>query len=173
MATKSVHHVVKRPGRNVDDPEIEIPVAEDLVTMPGTPLRERDVSYYSREHPLEAHFVENSADREWLWMVYSEEFASWRRAHEEREDPLVKAAEASGNVKLTATADPNRNSTEDILGKARALGFSEVGFTGYDRRYTYGSKKRWVKFPHAICLALEQDYVPTQSIPSEEVEHAQ
>ena len=62
--------------------------------------------------------------------------------------------------------------TTDIREKARALGFGEVGFTRYDRRYTYQSKKSWVKFNHAICLALEQDYSQTQSIPSLEAEFA-
>ena len=66
-AMKKVHHVVRRPGNRLGDPDIEIPVAEDLVTEPGAPVREGDVSFYSREDPLEAHFVENSADREWLW----------------------------------------------------------------------------------------------------------
>ena len=172
MVPKAVNHVVKRPGRNNGDPDVEIPVAEDLVTMPGIPLREGDVSYYGREHPLEAHFIENSADREWLWMVYSEEFASWRKAYEERHGPLLEAAERSGSVEPTATPNPNKDATGAIRGKARELGFNEVGFTEYDRRYTYVNRKRWVKFPHAICLALEQDYVPTQTIPSEESEHA-
>jgi len=52
------------------DPDIEIPVAEDLITVPGSPVREGDISVYNREYPLEAHFVENSADREWLWSQY-------------------------------------------------------------------------------------------------------
>ncbi|MEE8046879.1 MAG: reductive dehalogenase domain-containing protein, partial [Dehalococcoidia bacterium] len=52
------------------------------------------------------------------------------------------------------------------------LGFGEVGFTRYDRRYTYASKKKWVKFENAICLALEQDYDQTQTIPSLEAEYA-
>jgi NAD-dependent dihydropyrimidine dehydrogenase PreA subunit len=47
-----------------------------------------------------------------------------------------------------------------------------VGFTKYDRRYTYTSKKRWAKFEHVICLALEQDYVQTQSLPSMDAEFA-
>ena len=59
---KKVHHVVRRPGNRLGDPDIEIPVAEDLLTEPGAPVREGDVSFYSREDPLEAHFVENSAD---------------------------------------------------------------------------------------------------------------
>ena len=169
---KAVSHVVRRPGRKHRDTDVEIPVAEDLATVPGAPLREDDLSFYSREFPLEAHFVENSADREWLWTVYSEEFAEWRRGHEEREKPFLDAAEVSGDLEPTGPPASDGDLTEVIRLKARELGFGEVGFTRYDRRYTYAGRKRWVKYPAAICLALEQDYAPTQTIPSEESEHA-
>ena len=96
-AVKKVHHVVRRPGNRLGDPDIEIPVAEDLVTEPGAPVREGDVSFYSREDPLEAHFVENSADREWLWSQYTESFTQWRIDHEKRDTPLVAAAAVSGD----------------------------------------------------------------------------
>ncbi len=51
MAKKQVSHYVKRPGRNHGDPDVVIPVAEDLVSVPGIPVREVDVSYFSREIP--------------------------------------------------------------------------------------------------------------------------
>ena len=74
---------------------------------------------------------------------------------------------------IEPTAPPvGRDITEEIRTKARELGFGEVGFTRYDRHYTYASKKRWAKFDHAICLALEQDYAQTQTIPSLEAEFA-
>ena len=42
-----------------------------------------------------------------------------------------------------------------------------MGITKYDHHYTYESKKSWVKkYAHAICLAYEQSYESTQSIPS-------
>ena len=34
---KEVHHSVKRPGLRPGDPDVEIPVAEDLATVPGHP----------------------------------------------------------------------------------------------------------------------------------------
>ena len=37
---------------------------------------------------------------------------------------------------------------EKIRVKARELGFGEVGFTRYDRRYTFKVKKGWVKFEY-------------------------
>jgi len=169
---KAVHHVVTRPGKHLGDAEIDIPVAEDLVTEPGTPTREIDVSFYSRQEPLEAHFVRNSADREWLWSQYTEAFAEWRVAHEKKDQPLIDAAAVSGDIEPTGEPDPAIDMTDAIYQKARELGFMECGFTKYDRRYTYASKKRWVKFPNAICLAYEQEYERTQTLPSEESEHA-
>ena len=50
------------------------------------------------------------------------------------------------------------------------LGFSEVGISRYDLRYVYKSKRSWVKYQHAVCLAYEQEYGPTQSAPSLEAE---
>ena len=62
--SKRVSHVVKRPGRAPGDADIEIPVAEDLVTVPGVPKRDADVAFYSREYPLQSHSIEKAADRE-------------------------------------------------------------------------------------------------------------
>ena len=52
MSKKSVSHIVTRSGRKHGDPEVAIPVAEDLQTVPGIPNRERDVSFFSREYPI-------------------------------------------------------------------------------------------------------------------------
>jgi ferredoxin len=113
-----------------------------------------------------------AADREWVWTVYTEELVEYRHYHEEVGRPLISAAAASGNLQPTGTPNPEVDITASIRQKARELGFGEVGFTKFDKRYTYTGKRRWVKFPHAICLALEQDYVQTQSLPSMEAEYA-
>ena len=76
------------------------------------------------------------------------------------------------NWNRRARRTPQLNVTEAIRSKAREIGFNEVGFTKHDKRFTYTRKKRWIRFPHAICLALEQDYVQTQSIPSMDAEYA-
>ena len=169
---KAVHHVVKRPGRTLDELDVEIPVAEDLATVPGIPQREEDVAFYTRVYPLETQNIEKAADREWVWTVYSEEIFKYRKEHDERNEPLVHAASYSGELEPTAEPVAGKNITEDVRQKARELGFGEVGFTRYNRRYTYVSKKRWVKYEHAICIALEQDYTQTQTIPSLEAEFA-
>ena len=42
---KKVNHVVKRPGHKIGDADVEIPIAADLVSVPGSPTREHDVSF--------------------------------------------------------------------------------------------------------------------------------
>jgi ferredoxin len=135
-------------------------------------MRDSDLSFYSRVYPIEGQNIEKAADRRWVWTVYSEEMAQYRKYHDEVSEPLIHAAAVSGDLEPTATPVAGKNVTEDIRLKARELGFGEVGFTKYDRRHTYISKRRWAKFEHAICLALEQDYVQTQSLPSMDAEFA-
>ena len=86
---KPVNHVVKRPGRVPGDTDIEIPVAEDLVTVPGVPKRDADVAFYSREYPLQNQNVEKSADRDWAWTVYTDEFTKYRKEHGVEQRPVA------------------------------------------------------------------------------------
>ena len=169
---KAVHHVVTRPGLHLGEPDVEIPVAEDLITVPGNPTREEDVAFYSREYPPETQNIEKAADREWAWTIYTPEVLEYRKKHDEVNEPIVAAAVNTADIEPTGEPDPGRDFSEDVRKKAREFGFGEVGFTRYDRRYTFASKKRWAKFTHVICLALEQDYAQTQSIPSLEAEYA-
>ncbi len=170
--SKQVSHSIKRPGRVRGDPDVEIPVAEDLATVPGIPLRQVDVSFYSRIEPLESQNVEKGADRDWVWTVYEDDVAEYIKGHDERMKPFIETALVSGDVEPTGATEDGEDLTDDIRLAARELGFGEVGFTRFDRRYVYESKRRWVKYPHAICLALEQDYDQTQSLPSLEAEYA-
>ncbi len=169
--TKTVNHVVTRPGRKHGDEDVQIPVAQDLSTVPGIRQRDADVSFYSRVYPQETQNIEKAADRQWVWSVYSEETLKHRKRHDELNEPLVDAAAVSGDLEPTGTPT-GVDITDAIRLKARELGFGEVGFTKFDRRYTYTGKKRWVKYEHAICLALEQDYIQTQSLPSMDAEFA-
>src|SRR2546425_8199916 len=61
MAKKKVSHYVTRPGKHLGDPPVTIPVAEDLVSVPGIPTREGDVAFFAREDPLENMAVAESA----------------------------------------------------------------------------------------------------------------
>jgi len=169
---KSISHVVKRPGRLHGFDEVEIPVADDLATVPGIPQREEDVAFYSRIYPIESQNIEKAADREWVWTVYTEEVLKYRERHDEVNKPLVDASLVTGEIEPTTKPKNETDLTEAIRLKGRELGFGEVGFAKFDHKYAYASKKSWVKFEHTICLALEQDYYQTQTIPSLEAEFA-
>jgi len=108
MTTKKVKNVVRRPGRIHGDPDVEIPVPEDLATLPGIPKRENDVAFYSRTYPLESQNIEKVADREWVWTVYTEDVLKYRKEHDERNEPLVNAALVSGDIEPTGEAEPGK-----------------------------------------------------------------
>lgn len=171
MPAKTVHHVVTHRGRVHGDADVQIPVADALATGPGTRMREADVSFYSRVYPEETQNIVKAADRRWVWTVYHDEMKIYRQRHDDINEPLVEAAAVSGDLEPTGTPT-GEDVTEMIRVKAREMGFGEVGFTSMDRRHVYTSKKRWVKYEHAICLALEQDYVQTQTLPGMEAEFA-
>jgi epoxyqueuosine reductase len=170
MAKKKVSHYVTRPGRNFGDPDVTIPVPEDLVSVPGIPTRDIDVSFFSREDPLENMAIAESASAEWarrLRNSHSAEYAAFAEEHQHEMQPIVEWVKNSGDLQPTGTPT-GEDVTEVIRQKARELGYGEVGFTRNDRHYVYQSRKPAMKngLPHAICLALEQDYEKTQSIPS-------
>ena len=43
-----VGHVVVRPGRKAGMDPVEIPVPEELETVPGIPMVSKDIDFYSR-----------------------------------------------------------------------------------------------------------------------------
>ena len=170
--TKPLSHTVTRPGRLHGDPDVNIPVAEDLATVPGVPQDPADVAFFSREYPLETQAIDKSADRQWAVVTQSHDIDDFRKIHDERMEPMYEAALVSGDIAPTGTPTPGEDLTDDIRRMAREMGFGEVGFTKHDRHYTYAGKKRWAKYEHAICLALEQDYSKTQTGPSPEADQA-
>ncbi|MCS5659005.1 MAG: hypothetical protein NZ842_01235 [Dehalococcoidia bacterium] len=172
MVFKKISHIVTRPESREGNGSVSIPVAEELATTPGIPKREVDLSFYSRTQPLESQTIEKTADRVWTWSVFSDEVAEYLNHHINATKPLVDIAERSADLPPTGTPDPAGNITDEIRTKARELGFGEIGFTRYDKRYTFKVKKGWVRFEHAVCLAYEQDYRQTQTIPSMEAEYA-
>lgn len=174
MPKKTIAHSVTRPGRKPGDPNITIPVAEDLKTVPGIPSRERDVSFFSREYPLENMALEESASAEWAGEIQKSKAPEARmffEEHEARMEPIVDWIQSSGELMPTSEPD-GEDVTEAIRKKALDLGYGEIGFTRNDRHYVYQSRKSAMKrgLPNAICLALEQDYVKTQTIPSMDAE---
>ena len=54
-----VGHVVVRPGRKAGMDPVEIPVPEELETVPGIPMVSKDIYFFSREYPLLREQVEH------------------------------------------------------------------------------------------------------------------
>ena len=170
-----IGHTVKVPktlrGPSPSDEEEIVQVPEELERVAGIPLEQDTVTFYSRHYPVESHNVENFVYRKWSRQV--SDIKETRDEHERLNRPIVKAAAESGNIEPTVEPAPGKDVTAEIKAKALELGFAMVGITAYDPRYTYKSKRNWVKpFPHTVCLAMEQPYEETQTIPSEPAESA-
>jgi hypothetical protein len=164
----TIGHIVTHPGRHPGDLALTIPVAKELETVPGIPTHKETVDFYTREYPVDTLNVDERASRDWNNRLRDQhpEMLKIRREHEALMRPLIEAARHSADVEPTAKPQVGKDVTEDIRAKAKELGFLEVGCTRYDIRYTYPRHRAEVKFEHAICLAYEQDYEPTQTIPS-------
>ena len=87
---KSISHTVTRPGMRDGDPDIEIPVAEDLTSVPGVPQKPVDVAFYSREYPLETQSIDKSADRQWAWASQPGDITEVRNVQEKRMEPMYE-----------------------------------------------------------------------------------
>ncbi len=166
-----IGHEVVRPGKTLGDAPVTIVVPEELETVPGIPLNNREVDWYSREYPLETMNIDERASRDWANDIRDQhvEMREIRKEHDKLNRPLIMAARMSAEQEPTGAVS-GEDVTEKIKTKARELGYLEVGITNYDHRYAYASKKDWVQFEHAICLAYEQDFEPTQTIPSIDAE---
>mgnify|MGYP004232551403 CR=1 FL=1 len=92
-----IGHSITRPGRRHGDAPVDINVPEELETVPGIVQRPPEVDFYSREYPLESQQIDYTADREWVWTVYTDEMAKYRKHHDDVNEPLVNAAAVSGS----------------------------------------------------------------------------
>ena len=166
-----IGHEVVRPGKNPGDAPVTIPVPEELATVPGIPMEQREVDWYAREYPLETMNITERASRDWANALRDQhvEMREIRKEHDKLNRSLIMAARLTGDMEPTAEAT-GEDVTEVIKTKARDLGFVEVGITAYDPRYVYQSMKSFVRYPHVICMAYEQDFEPTQTIPSVDAE---
>ncbi len=159
-----------RGPKPTDEPEI-ISIPEELEGTPGAPQDQDTVNFYTRNYPVESHNVENYVYRKWSREV--SDIKETRDEHERLNKPIVIEALKSGDIDPTVEPEHGKDVTQEIKDKALELGFAVVGVTAYDNRYTYVSKRKWVKpYPNAICLAMEQPYEETQTIPSEPAEAA-
>jgi len=167
-----IGHAVVRPGPSLGDDEVTIQIPEELETTPGIPMNNREVDWYAREYPLESMNITERASREWANSLRDThaEMREIRKEHEKLNRALVMACRMTSE--LEPTAEPTGDDITDLIkNKARELGFLEVGITNFDHRYTFSSKKDAATYyPHIICLAYEQDFEPTQTIPSVDAE---
>ena len=165
LAKRRIGKIIRRPGSGYGDSEIEIPIAEDLLKVEGIPQRDAEVSYYSREFPLESFALENSASADWARTERSEHTPATEELYSEYQKKMAPWIE---KIKRSGDKNPNPSGniddlTEEIRDKARRLGYGEIGFSRFDRRYVYQSRKKFVRtdLTNAICLAYEQGYVET------------
>ena len=166
-----IGHKVIRPGKFLGDVPITIPVPEELETVPGIPLNNREIDWYAREYPLESNDYAEGAARHWSNAIRDDNsgMREIHREHDKLNRPLTMAARSTAEIE--PTAEPTG---EDVTGlikdRARQLGYLEVGFTAYDPRYDFKHKRDFNHLPTAICLAYEQDFESTQTIPSVDAE---
>ena len=177
MAKRTVGTYITRPGRCPGDKETTFPVAKDLLKVPGTPRKEDEITFHSKEYPLESFAIEESASAHWAGRErdrLSPQISDLYKRFATEIRPVVDWIRSTGDLLPTAIASGS-DVTDQIKLKARSLGYGEVGFTRLDRRYIYESKKRFLKrnLTSTICLAYEQDYVASQKIPGIEAEVAQ
>ncbi len=162
-----IGHQVVRPGKFIGDDPVTIRVPEELETMAGIPLNDREVDWYAREYPLESLNRSERASHEWNNAIREQyvELHEIRKEHDKLNHVLIVAGRES--AQLEPTGEPTgEDVTELIRSRGRKLGFLEVGFTAYDPRYEYKHKRGFTNLPTAICLAREQDFEPTQTLPS-------
>ena len=166
-----IGHEVVRPGKLYGDDPVTIPVPEELETVPGIPLNNREVDWYAREYPLESQVSTEWAAQEWSNVIQSKHTELWQifAEHDKLDRSLILAGRETADIE--PTAEPTGEDVTDLIKeRARKLGYVEVGFTAYDARYEYKHKRGFTQLPTAICLAYEQDFEPTQTIPSVDAE---
>ena len=167
-----IGHEVVRPGKLYGDEPVTIPVPEELETVPGIPINNREVDWYAREYPLESQTYSERASGDWSNNIRDDQhpdLAQIMQEHYKADYNIIMAGRST--AAMEPTAEPTG---EDVTGlikdRARQLGYVEVGFADYDARYEYKHKKGFTQLPTAICLAYEQDFEPTQTIPSVDAE---
>ena len=167
-----IGHKVVRPGKTYKDDQITIPVPEELETVPGIPLNNREVDWYAREYPLESMSKSERASNDWEFdTIQNQHVEMWEilKEHDKLNVPIILAGRETAEIEPT-TEPTHEDVTDLIKDRARRLGYIEVGFTAYDPRYEYKHKRDFTQLPTAICLAYEQDFEATQTIPSIDAE---
>ena len=85
-----IGHEVVRPGRHFTDDSVTIGIPEELATVPGVPVNQREVDWYSREYPLESMNITERASRDWANTLRDQhvEMREIRKEHEKLNRPV-------------------------------------------------------------------------------------
>ena len=102
-----IGHDVVRPGKTWGDAEITIPVPEELETVPGIPMNNREVDWYAREYPLETMNTSERASRDWANDIRDQhaEMREIRKEHDKLNRNLIIAGRMTADME--PTADPS------------------------------------------------------------------
>ena len=118
-----IGHEVVRPGKNVGDSPVTIPVPEELETVPGIPKIQREVDWYAREYPVETMNITERASRDWANAIRDQhvEMREIRKEHDKLNRSLIMGARLTGEQETTAEPT-GEDVSEAIKAKARQLG---------------------------------------------------
>ena len=99
-----IGHEVVRPGKNVGDSPVTIPVPEELETVPGIPKIQREVDWYAREYPVETMNITERASRDWANAIRDQhvEMREIRKEHDKLNRSLIMGARLTGDLEPTA-----------------------------------------------------------------------
>ena len=143
-----IGHEVVRPGKSYGQAEVTIPIPEELETVPGIPVNQREVDWYAREYPLETMNILERASRDWANTLRDQhaEMREIRKEHDKLNRSIIMAARLSGDLEPTAESN-GEDVPQQIKDEARELGFVEAGITAYNTHYTYQSKRNGPNSP--------------------------
>ena len=98
-----IGHEVVRPGKRLGDAEVSIPIPEELETVPGIPLNNREVDWYAREYPLESMNVSERASRDWANTLRDQhaEMREIRKEHEKLNRSLIMSCRQTADLEPT------------------------------------------------------------------------
>ena len=120
-----VGHVVVRPGRKAGMDSVEIPIPEELETVPGIPMVSKDIDFYSREYPLLRQQVEHGADTEWAPSVGTPAMQKYHHEHQAVMEEFYPLMNRTGDLEPTA-APTGEDVTQLIRDKSVEMGLSLI-----------------------------------------------
>ena len=117
MAKRKVGKIIRRASLKFGGPDIEIPIAADLLKVDGVPQRDTEVSYYSREFPLESFSITQSASAVWAQKERAEhtpETEELYRDYQKKITPWINKIKRSGE-RVPNVSSQTENATKVIL----------------------------------------------------------